>query len=215
MTDDFIAAEEIQNQNWQYCIGRVIEVCKQKEAGSTIKKPEDLLLDTVKNVTIAKLSYETFYCTIEKKIYSTMQNLSIDEHDEIKDDFLREKLWMENVVTSLDCWVLFYFRHGRFPGSQKLINVLPVKLPFFLKTTMPISPVDLYKKFAGTDAKGLVPIHALAALNIYFGGNKYISQGALEEYFKNLTYQALSQEGDKIFTSFSNIGLLVFDILEQ
>ena len=80
---------------------------------------------------------------------------------------------------------------------------------------MPISPVDLYKKFAGTDAKALVSIHALAALNIHFGRNKYISQGVLGEYLKNLTYQALSQENDKIFMSFSEIGLLVNDLLKQ
>ena len=80
---------------------------------------------------------------------------------------------------------------------------------------MPISPVDLYKKFAGTDAKALVSIHALAALNIHFGGNKYTSQAALAEYLNNLTYQALSQENDKIFMSFSELGLLVNDLLEQ
>ena len=80
---------------------------------------------------------------------------------------------------------------------------------------MPISPVDLYKTFTGIDAKGLVSIHALAALNIQFGGNKYISQSALSEYLKNLTYQALSQENDKIFMSFDDIGLLVNDLLEQ
>ena len=80
---------------------------------------------------------------------------------------------------------------------------------------MPISPVDLYKTFTRIDAKGLVSIHALAALNIQFGGNKYISQSALSEYLKNLTYQALSQENDKIFMSFGDIGLLVNDLLEQ
>ena len=47
---------------------------------------------------------------------------------------------------------------------------------------MPISPVDLYKKFAGRDAKALVSIHALAALNIHSGRNKYTFQGALSEY---------------------------------
>ena len=61
VTDDYIAAEEIQNQNWQYFIERVIEVCKSKEIGSTIRKSEDLLLNTVENVTITKKSYETFY----------------------------------------------------------------------------------------------------------------------------------------------------------
>ena len=80
---------------------------------------------------------------------------------------------------------------------------------------MPISSVDLYKKFAGTDAKLLVSIHALAALNMHFGGNKYISQTAIGEYLQNLTYQVLSQESDKIFMSVDNIGLLVYDLLEQ
>ena len=80
---------------------------------------------------------------------------------------------------------------------------------------MPIQPVDLYKKFAGTDAKALVSVHALASLNIHFGRNKYTSQEALGEYLNNLTYQALSQENDKIFMSFSELGLLVNDLLEQ
>ena len=53
VTDDYIAAEEIQNQNWQYFIERVIELCKSKEIGKTIKKSEDFLLTTVENVTIA------------------------------------------------------------------------------------------------------------------------------------------------------------------
>ena len=54
VTDDYIAAEEIQNQNWQYFTERVIEVCKSREIGSKIKKSEDLLLTTVENVTMAK-----------------------------------------------------------------------------------------------------------------------------------------------------------------
>ena len=80
---------------------------------------------------------------------------------------------------------------------------------------MPILHVDLYKKFAGTDAKALVSIHALAALNIHFGGNKYTPLAALGEYLKNLTYQALSKENDEIFMSFNDIRLLVNDLLEQ
>ena len=60
VTDDYIAAEEIQNQNWQYFIERVIEVCKSKEIGSTIKKSEDFLLTTVENVTMAKKILRNF-----------------------------------------------------------------------------------------------------------------------------------------------------------
>ena len=54
VTDDYIVAEEIQNQNWQHFIERVIELCKSTWIGETIKKSEDFLLTTVENLTIAK-----------------------------------------------------------------------------------------------------------------------------------------------------------------
>ena len=44
---------------------------------------------------------------------------------------------------------------------------------------------------------------------------KYLSQAALGKFLQNLTYQALSQENDKVFMSFSETGLLVNDLLEQ
>ena len=144
-----------------------------------------------------------------------MQQLSVDEQNEIRDDFLRKNFWWEDVTSQLESWVSFYFKFGRFPGSQKLVSIPKFDLPYFLKTDMPISSVDLYKKFAGTDVKALVSIHALAASNIHFGGNKYISQTTIGQYLQNLTYQAISQENDKIFMSFDNIGLLVNDLLEQ
>ena len=103
VTDDYIAAEEIQNQNWQYFIERVIEVCKSKEIGSTITKSEGFMLNTVENITIAKKSYETFYNVVARNFYSIMNKLPIDERDKMKDDFLRENFWAENVVTELDC----------------------------------------------------------------------------------------------------------------
>ena len=103
VTDDYIAAEEIQNQNWQYFIERVIEVCKSKEIGSTITKSEGFLLNTVENITIAKKFYEAFYNVVARNFYSIMNKLPVDERDKIKDDFLRENFWAENVVTELDC----------------------------------------------------------------------------------------------------------------
>ena len=103
VTDDYIAAEEIQNQNWQYFIERVIEVCKSKEIGSTISKSEGFLLNTVENITIAKKFYEAFYNVVARNFYSIMNKLPVDERDKIKDDFLRENFWAENIVTELDC----------------------------------------------------------------------------------------------------------------
>ena len=107
VNDDYIAAEESQNQNWQYFIEQVLEVCKAKEVGSTIKQSEDILLTTAKNVTIAKKSYQTFYNIIERNLYLAMEKLFSDEHDKIKEYFLRENFSAENVVTNLDCWIAF------------------------------------------------------------------------------------------------------------
>ena len=163
---------------------------------------------------MSKKSYETFYNITEWNFYSTMEKISFDEYTEIKNDFYRENFWAEHVVTQIDYWVAFYFKHGRFPGSQKLISIPQVKTLHFLKTDIPISPIDLYKTFARTDAKALTLIQALAALSIYFGGNKYSSQQLMSEYLKNLTFQALSQGNDDVYMSFEEIGLLVNDLLE-
>ena len=108
--------------------------------------------------------------------------------NEIRDDFLRENFWWGDATWQLDSWISFYFKFGRFPDSQKLFSIPKVDLPYFPKIDMPILSFDFYKKFAGTDAKALVSIHALATLNIHFGGNKYISQTAIGEYLQNLTY---------------------------
>ena len=78
-----------------------------------------------------------------------MEKILVDKNEMIKEDFYRERFWADDVVTQLDCWIAFYFQHGRFPGSQKLIAIPQVKTPPFLKSDIPISPIDLYKKFAG------------------------------------------------------------------
>ena len=162
---------------------------------------------------MAKKSDETFYNIIEQNFYLTMEKISVDEYTNIKNYFHRENFWAEHVVTQLDCWVVFYFKH-KYPGSKKLISIPQVKTPHFLKTDIPISLIDLYKNFAGTDVKTLTSIQALAALNIHFGGNRYSSQQVMSEYLKNVTFQALSQENDDVYMSFEEIGLLVNDFIE-
>ena len=72
----------------------------------------------------------------------------------------------------------------------------------------------IYLKNSKEQAKGLVSLHGLAALNIYFGGSQDASQIAMGEYLKNLTYQALRQENDNIFLSFTYGASLIHSILE-
>ena len=78
---------------------------------------------------------------------------------------------------------------------------------------MQLSLSNLYSKFSDTTANGLVSFHALCALNIYLGGSKDISKLAYGEFLKNLTYQALSKENDKIFLSFHQAISLAHSII--
>ena len=52
-----------------------------------------------------------------------MSKISIDEREELKEDFLSKNVWAENVVIHLDSWLVFYYKFGRFAGSQKLISI--------------------------------------------------------------------------------------------
>ena len=46
---------------------------------------------------MAKEFYKTFYNIVERNFLSTMQQLSVDEQTEIKDYFLRENFWWEEI----------------------------------------------------------------------------------------------------------------------
>ena len=79
---------------------------------------------------------------------------------------------------------------------------------------MPLSPIDLQQNFKATDARDLVSLQALAALNIHLGGDKTISKNALSEFLHNLSFQALSKETDDIYLNFNNVSELIIYILE-
>ena len=152
--------------------------------------------------------------TIARNFNLTISNLSYGEKKDIGDDFLIKSFSYEDSLTNLDAWISFYYLYGRFPGSEEFVNVPFVSKPVFLKTETNLSPADLCSKFSATDAKGLASLHALAALNIYFGGFKEISKTAYGEFMKNLTYQALSQENDNIFLSFEESINLAHSIVD-
>ena len=68
----------------------------------------------------------------------------------------------------------FFQQHERFPGSQDLFVVPKPEMPYFIKTNKVISTNQLYENFSNTDARGLVSIEALIALNMYYGGTTKI-----------------------------------------
>ena len=180
VTDNSIATEEIQNQNWQYFVEPVLDVFKKNDIGKTIRQPQaQLLLDTVENVVICKKIYQSLYKYLEQNLYFTVENLPAEEYSEIKDDLTRENYWSKYAPFMLDCWINFLFSKGRFPGSQKLIILPQAEIPKFVQSQTPLSPIDLYQKYKATDAEALVSIQGLAALNIHLSGDRTISKNAL------------------------------------
>ena len=135
---------------------------KEKES---VKKFQ---LDTLENITIVKQTYQSFYNSVAKSLFSTLQKLPFEEKEKIIDDFTREKFYL-NDSESLDSWVAFYYKFGRFPGSPNLVILPEIHIPQTIKSSTQLSLIDLYKKFNAGQTKGLVSIQALAALLIHFG----------------------------------------------
>ena len=125
VTDDYIAIEEIQSQNWQYFVESVSDACRAKNVSETIRQSQaQLLLDSVENVTICKKTYQSLYKQVAQNLNFTINNLPAYELMEINKDLQRENYWTNiETVDLLDCWCDFYFTKDKFPGSQEFIMV--------------------------------------------------------------------------------------------
>ena len=202
LTDDYLAAAEIQNQDWQYFIERVLEVSTQP---NSINPEETFLKNTIENITVAKKIYKMLFDTIANNFNLIIPDLSAEKIQDISEHFYLKKYSYSQSVTDLNDWVSFYYDYGKFPdSSQELITIPYVQNPYFLKTDEHLSPAVLHKKFYNSDLSGLSSFQALCALNIYLGGSKEVSGLAYSEFLQNMTYQALSQENESIPLSFSS-----------
>ena len=196
LTDDYLAASEIQNQDWQYFIERILELSTQP---NSINSQETMLKNTIENITVAKEIYKMTFDTIANNFNLIIPDLSAEKIQDISEHFYLKKYSYSESVTNLKDWVSFYYDYGKFPGSsQELITIPYAQNPFFLKTDEHLSPAVLHQKFYNSDLSGLTSFQALCALNIYLGGSKEVSGLAYSEFLQNMTYQALTQENDSI-----------------
>ena len=153
VTQDYIAAEQIQDKNWKYFVESLLPF-SQNATDKQYQK--SFLLDTQENLVILKKTYEKLYNQISKQFNTTLNKMPFDLFKEIKDDFIRENYGV-NDLTNLDNWVSFYFKHGRFPGNGDLTILPQTQLPKLIdQLSVEVSPVELYKKFGNGDAKSLV-----------------------------------------------------------
>ena len=162
---------------------------------------------------IVKRTFKKLNNTVAKSFFSTLQKLPFEEREQISDDFARENFDL-NDSERLDSWVTFYYKFGRFPGSQELVILPQIQTPDLIgSTSIGLSPIDLYKKFNTGESKGLVSLQALAALLIHFGGERITAKRAMDEWQSNLLFQTLSKENDGVIMQFEKVGKRVYDIL--
>ena len=180
----------------------------------------DLIKNYIENIAVWKQTYLSFYNQISQYLENTIQNLPADERNEIDRGLQRNnhfinlgetgEFFEQNIIGTIS---ESFQHHGRFPGSQYLIVVPRPEIPYFIKTDKIISTNQLFEKFSISDVRGLVLIQALAALNIYLGGNAEISRQALTEFLHNMSHQALNKDNDNVFIQFDRTAELIIELI--
>ena len=99
----------------------------------------------------------------------------------------------------------FYFKTGRFPGYSEFIIVPPGVKPSFVEKHNQISPFEINEKFKNSSSYGLASVQFLAALNVFFVGDKELSKNVMSEFLSNLSLEALTIDSDKIEIEFHEI----------
>ena len=212
VTEDYLAAEKIQDRNWKYFVESTLSFSENATASSDQKS---FLLDTKENVEILKRTYTQLYNQIEKNLIQMLEKMPFDLFRNIEDDLLREG-YPKKDFKNLDTWVSFFFKQGRFPGNNNLTILPQSSLPQTIDPlSVEVSPLELYKKFGNTDAKSLVSFQAIVALFLYYNGNVLIAKRAMEEWKNNLTFQALAAEKNKQQMQFDYFSKIVFRFIES
>ena len=211
VTEDFIAAEQIQDKTWKYLVDKLLSF---SENAINSSEKENFLLDTKENLLILKKTHDQLYNQIAKNFNEMLRKMPFDLYSEIENDFLRENYEIDG-VKDLDNWVSFYFKHGRFPGNNDLTILPQTNLPSTVdQLSVEVSPFQLYEKFGKSDSKKLVSFQAIVALFSYYGGEKMIAKKAMEEWKENLTFQALSKEDDNVVMKFDYLTDVVLYFLK-
>ena len=213
-----IGLETIQNYNWQYFIEKLIDVSNrggllEREDFKDDEEFEDYLIieKTQQNLKYCKEFYNGIYDDIAFFFQRKIKEIPVESIQEMVDDLSNYRVYFKDIkkVESskelLTIFSDFYFKTGRFPGSYNLLNVPPGINPPFIKKHDTLSPFEIHEKFNGSESYGLISVQFLAALNVFFGGDKLDSQNVMSEYLNNLSLQALTIDDDKYEIQFYEI----------
>ena len=209
----------LQSNTWEYFVDQLLQIAN----GNILLDDFDLENDrefekyNVIEKTLDNLNYcKQFYQEVFDDVGYFFQRMIKETPDEflepLKADLANEIYFYKNLkdieshVELLRIFNRFYLKTGRFPGNYTDLILVPAgKNPPFINSFDQISPTDLNDKFQNSPSYGIAAVHFLAGLNIFFGGQKSLSQDVMTELLHNLSYQALDFENTKINIKFDQI----------
>ena len=219
--DDY-ALRTLQDRNWPYFINRIIEfsqgVFDINDIIVTDPEEVNILNNTRSNFEITKNLYNELLTSVGINLREFFINLAIEEKHKIDTDLTNNGYfsWDANEVyiqsRILATYRDFFYDTGRFSGSYELIYLPAPIMPSFIRSNDWISPRSLYETYVGREMQGLTSVQFLAAFNRFLGGNVELSRNAMNEFFHNLSWQALTNDNDSVKIKFEAIAELVKNI---
>ena len=209
----------LQSNTWGYFVEQLLHFANGNISLDDFNLDDDreferynVIEKTSDNVNYCKQFYQEVFDDIGYFFQRMIKETPDEFLEPLKADLANEIYFYKNLkdIEShselLRVFNSFYFKTGRFPGNYTDLILVPTgKNPPFVKSFDQISPVDLNDKFQNTPSYGIAAVHFLAGLNIFFGGEKNLSQDVMTELLHNLSYQALNFENTKVNIKFDQI----------
>ena len=208
----------LQTNNWKYFVEQLLHIANGEINLDDFDLDNDqefekynIIEKTSDNINYCREFYEEVFNDIAYFFQKMIKETPDEFLEPIKADLANEIYFTKNLkeveshVELLKVFNRFYFKSGRFPGNSDFVLVPAGVKPNFVKTFDQISPVELNEKFQNGPSYGIAAVHFLAGLNIYFGGEKKLSQDVMSELLYNLSYQVLSIDNKKKNIKFEEI----------
>ena len=209
----------LQSNTWGYFVEQLLHFANGNISLDDFNLDDDreferynVIEKTSDNVNYCKQFYQEVFDDIGYFFQRMIRETPNEFLEPLKADLANEIYFYKNLkdIEShselLRVFNSFYFKTGRFPGNYTDLILVPTgKNPPFVKSFDQILPVELNDKFQNTPSYGIAAVHFLAALNIFFGGEKNLSQDVMTELLHNLSYQALNFENTKVNIKFDQI----------
>ena len=219
IAEDEFAMKIVQSHNWQNFIETLLHISNNEINIDDFNLQNDEVFDdyliiqkTQQNLNYCKNFYEEVFIDISYFLHKKIKEMPDEFVEKIQEDLANEIYFtkkikeIESHVEFLKVFNRFYFKTGRFPGNHFDLMVVPPGIkPSFVKTRDEISPSEINEKFQSGPSYGLAAVQFIAALNVYFGGDKELSRNVMSEFFRNMSLQALTIDDDSIKIGFDEI----------